>query len=214
MRSAIAIIPAYNEASRIQPVIRAALGARTVQRVVVVDDGSIDNTARFARQVGAHSLQLNHNRGKGQAMLAGVRATTEPIVVFLDADLQGLLPEHIDRLVTLVAQDQCVMAMGLRDYGPRWNQLQTALPRITGERAVLRTVLEQIPGAFWNGFRVEAGMNAVASTMGPTCEFIMHGVSIVTKWEKENPHIGLLRTAKMTREVIIALYDAQKLKNR
>lgn len=206
--SAVAIIPAYNEGPRIAEVILPVLRSGRVTRVVVVDDGSTDDTVARARDAGAFVLSLRPNRGKGGAMLAGVHATTEPVVLFLDADLVGLGPGPVARLVDAVTSGRCVMATGLRDYGSWWNRLQLAMPRITGERAVLRTVLERVPASYWQGFRVEAGINAVAATHGSTCDVMMWGVTIVPKWGKEDVHVGLLRAARMTREVLIAMGEA------
>jgi glycosyltransferase involved in cell wall biosynthesis len=209
--AAVAIIPAHNEAPRIAPVIKAALSASRVGRVLVVDDGSTDGTAQVARQAGAEVLSLSPNRGKGQAMLAGVRATHEPIVLFLDADLTGLTPGHVERLIVPVASGSCVMAVGLRDYGPIWGELQEALPRIGGERAALRSVLNRVPPTFWSGFRIEAGINATAYKMGRVCDVTLYGVSMVSKWYKSNPATGLLNGVRMLRDVMVAMGEAQRL---
>lgn len=212
--SAVAIIPAHNEGSRIAAVIQPVLRSGRVTRVLVVNDGSTDDTAERARETGAFVLSLRPNRGKGSAMLAGLRATTEPIVLFLDADLIGLGSGPVARLVDAVASGQYVMATGLRDYGSWWNRLQVAMPRITGERAVLRSVLEHVPESYWSGFRIEAGINAVAATYGKTCDVMMWGVSIVPKWNKSDSADGFVRAARMAREVLIAMGEAQALVRR
>ena len=211
MSTAVAIIPAHNEAPRIAAVIGAARASGAVTRVVVVDDGSADGTRQVAEQAGAQVLSFSVNRGKGQAMLAGVRQTSEPIVLFLDADLIGLAPGHVSRLIRHVSSGTCVMAVGLRDYGGIWGELQGAMPHISGERAVLRSILERVPESFWNGFRVEAGINAIARKTGRVCDVTLYGVSMVPKWHKKDPATGLLEAIRMTRDVIIAMGEAQRL---
>ena len=62
------IIPAYNEAERITATVQAALAIAGVERVVVVDDGSTDNTAKIAKRAGAEVISKPHKRGKGAAM--------------------------------------------------------------------------------------------------------------------------------------------------
>jgi len=88
------VIPAYNEATRL-PATLAALQQRfggTDTEVVVVDDGSTDDTAAVARAAGTDALgvtvlQLPENRGKGAAVRAGVAATAGEVVLYMDADL-------------------------------------------------------------------------------------------------------------------------------
>ena len=205
---AVCVIPAHDEAPRVGAVVRAALRSGAVTRVVVVDDGSADATGAVAREAGAQVLRLEPNAGKGQAMLAGVRATHEPVVLFMDADLLGLTPGHVERLVAPVVAGRAAMACGLRDYAQAYNRLQRALPRITGERAVLRSVLARVPADFWRGFRVEAGMNAAAGA--GVVDVPMWGVKIVPKWHKGDAREGFVCAARMAREVLLALGEAQR----
>jgi len=84
----IAVIPAHDEAPRVGPVVRGALQALPV---VVVDDGSDDETADVARRAGATVLVQRPNQGKGAALRAGFRYALElgaEAVVTLDADGQ------------------------------------------------------------------------------------------------------------------------------
>jgi len=84
----IAVIPAHDEAPRVGPVVRGALEALPV---VVVDDGSGDETADVARRAGATVLVQRPNQGKGAALRAGFRYALElgaEAVVTLDADGQ------------------------------------------------------------------------------------------------------------------------------
>lgn len=211
MSSAIAIIPAHNEAPRIARVIGAARGTSLIARVLVVDDGSTDGTETVAKQAGADVLRLWPNRGKGQAMLAGVRSTQEPIVLFLDADLIGLTPGYAERLVRPVAQGQCVMTVGLSEKEHIWAGLQEALPRISGQRAVLRAVLERVPLSFWDGYRIEVGINRIAAKLGRTCDVTLFGVTASPKWAKGDVGKGLLNSVKMLRDVVIAAAEAERL---
>ena len=85
---AVALIPAHNEAPRIAAVIE---GAARHLPVLVVDDGSSDDTAAVAEAAGARVLRQTPNRGKGEALKAGFRAALADgaaAVVTLDADGQ------------------------------------------------------------------------------------------------------------------------------
>jgi glycosyltransferase involved in cell wall biosynthesis len=91
------VIPARNEADRIQATVTAALGLPGVGLVVVVDDGSRDTTAARAAKAGAAVMRHGRNRGKGAAMETGAEAVrlvdhrdgvaAPRHLLFLDADL-------------------------------------------------------------------------------------------------------------------------------
>ena len=93
------VIPARNEADRIQATVTAALGLPAVAVVIVVDDGSKDGTAGAARSAGAVVTRHARNRGKGAAMETGAEAVAlldqrerrdrPRHLLFLDADLGG-----------------------------------------------------------------------------------------------------------------------------
>src|SRR6059058_6597792 len=96
---AAAIIPAYREEKHIGDVVRRT--RQQLDHVLVVDDGSNDQTAARAREAGAEVIVHPQNRGKGEAIKTGLRHWLDrqfTYVVILDADGQHL-PEEIDRFV-------------------------------------------------------------------------------------------------------------------
>jgi glycosyltransferase involved in cell wall biosynthesis len=85
----LAGIPAYNEASYIGSIVLQA--RQCVDEVIVVDDGSSDNTARVAEFAGATIIRHDENRGKGaaiQSILAEAKKRNPDVLVLLDADSQ------------------------------------------------------------------------------------------------------------------------------
>ncbi|HEU5300673.1 MAG TPA: glycosyltransferase [Acidimicrobiia bacterium] len=102
------VIPAYNEATRIGATLHALAAATAGQdvEVVVVDDGSTDDTAAVAESLLDFSghrqvLRLDHNRGKGAAVRAGVLAARGEVILYMDADLATdleALPRFLDDL--------------------------------------------------------------------------------------------------------------------
>ena len=113
------IVPAFREAGRIGDTVtalRAALAgvdASGGAEILVVDDGSDDGTAAAARAAGADIVvELEVNRGKGEAVRAGMRASSGEVVAFTDADLAyapsqliGLL-EEVERGADLAVGDR------------------------------------------------------------------------------------------------------------
>ena len=85
----LAVIPAYNEATRIGDVVREAQAY--VDDIIVVDDGSDDGTGDVAAKAGARVVRHVQNCGPGAATMTGIeaaRALHASIVVTLDADGQ------------------------------------------------------------------------------------------------------------------------------
>jgi glycosyltransferase involved in cell wall biosynthesis len=111
----VALIPAYKDEKHIGDIVRRTL--ERLDHVLVVDDGSGDQTGQYAREAGAEVIVHNQNRGKGEAIKTGLshllNAVNNPShtadpnrrvtwVSFLDSDGQHL-PEEIDHFLTAAA---------------------------------------------------------------------------------------------------------------
>jgi len=83
------VLPAFNEARTIGAVVR---GCRTAlppaSEILVIDDGSTDDTAARAEEAGAAAIRLGQNRGKGGALRLGIERSAGEVLIFLDADGQ------------------------------------------------------------------------------------------------------------------------------
>ncbi|MGH9112779.1 MAG: glycosyltransferase [Acidimicrobiales bacterium] len=191
----VAVIPAWNEAETVGTVVYAALDARLVDEVVVVDNASTDDTAAVAAQHGARVVH-EPTAGKGEAMRAGVAAVTDAdIIVFLDADLVGLRSDHIDGLVAAVVDGETDMACGLFDRGPVANPIfLEGLPVLTGQRALRRELFDQLDLKDVRGYRVEAALNSLVAQQGlRRCDQVLPGLWHRTKEEKlANPVVGFV----------------------
>ncbi len=113
------VVPAYCEARRIASTVSeirrelASLEARGDLEIVVVDDGSPDDTARQARDAGADLvIELPMNQGKGAAVRAGVLASRGRTVAFTDADL-AYSPDQLLGMLTAV-EAGCGVVIGNR----------------------------------------------------------------------------------------------------
>ncbi len=82
------VLAAHNEAESISAVIRQVRERLAEAELIVVDDGSRDNTADLAEQAGAQVIRYTSNRGKGAAMRQGIAASSGEWLLFLDADGQ------------------------------------------------------------------------------------------------------------------------------
>jgi hypothetical protein len=188
-----AIIPAMNEAATVGDVVDAAVRSSRIEEVIVVDNDSTDNTASVAAARGARVVRCAQG-GKGEAMRAGVAATDAACIVFLDADLLGLRPDHVDALAQPVVEGRSAMACGLFDRGRRLNPLfLRVLPVLTGERAVCREIFESLADEEVSGYKVEAALNSRCSDLGvPTVRFVCDGLWHLVKEKKyANPIVGM-----------------------
>ena len=182
---ATAIIPAWNEEATVATVIEVARQATLVDEVLVVDNGSLDSTAAVARDAGARVV-TEPTAGKGEAMRTGVASATTDVVVFLDADLVGLTPDHVDGLVAPVLDGRAAMTCGLFDRGSVQNPIFLhCLPILTGQRALRRELFEALDPEELQGWRVEAALNSLARLRRlPVTAFVCPGLWHRTKEEK------------------------------
>ena len=94
------VVPARNESATVGAVLDAVLAHRElVDELVVVNDNSVDDTSTVADHHGARVIRLEGPSGKGEAMRAGLSATTSDLVVFLDADVVNTTSEFVARLI-------------------------------------------------------------------------------------------------------------------
>jgi glycosyltransferase involved in cell wall biosynthesis len=106
----LAIVPAFNEAATVADVIGRVRDARPDFDVLVVDDGSFDNTAALAERAGARVLRHPYNLGIGGAVQSGflyAREQDYDHVVQVDGDGQHE-PADIDRLFAVMEEDPAV----------------------------------------------------------------------------------------------------------
>lgn len=201
-----AIIPAYNEEPTIAGVVETLRSSPLIQEVIVVCDGSTDQTAERAGAAGATVYALPHNGGKGAAMLHGLTRTDAPVVAFFDADLVGLTADHVERLVLPVISGSRVMNVGLRDRGALVTRLAKFLPLIGGERAMLRQVIEGVPPEYLQGFMVESSLNYFCRSRALAYgSVLLPGLRIRRKYEKVGWRRGVVEYAHMAWQIVTAM---------
>ncbi|MGH9024273.1 MAG: glycosyltransferase [Acidimicrobiia bacterium] len=210
-----AVIPARNEAETVGEVVTVALSAQNIDEVWVVDNCSVDATAQVAESAGARVLSCPEE-GKGQALSVGVAATDADVLVFLDADLVGLTPRHVERLASSVLDGSISMACGLFDRTRMLNPIFLhRLPILTGQRALLRTLFEKLDDKDVRGYRVEAALNSLCADLNLEVDsFVCQGLFHRTKEQKSaSPLLGFLRKMAMLITVLAgyAGYRARRL---
>jgi glycosyltransferase involved in cell wall biosynthesis len=102
------IIPAHNEAENIGALVGDIRSLYTEAEVIVVNDGSTDETAKVAHEAGAEVYSHPYNIGNGAAIKSGIRAASGDILVFMDGDGQHS-PADVARLLELFPEYDMVV---------------------------------------------------------------------------------------------------------
>jgi glycosyltransferase involved in cell wall biosynthesis len=199
-----AIIPAYNEAKTVAEVVRAAKSAG-IEQVIVVSDGSSDQTAAVAKAAGAHVVELVPNRGKGGAVLAGAQAANASHLLLLDADLLNLKPEHIYALLEPVTANKADTTAGLFSGGGLVTDIgNRATPFWSGQRVIPTATILAAKHLETSGYGVEMAINHQIALEQLRLEYVnLHGVSQVMKEQKVGVLAGLLRRLKMYWQILL-----------
>jgi len=201
--TAVAIVPAYNEAARLPDVLAILKSSPSFHDVLVVDDGSTDATAEVAHAHGARVLRLPTNLGKGAAMDSGVAVAPGEILFFCDADVSGLTHNLIDDVLGPVRNGRAAMSVAL--YGRhvyRVRPVMRLVEPLGGTRALRRDLWAAIPPRFKRQFRIETALNYYATRSGGGLEYhVAPGLGHTIKERKYGLARGLVARGRMCWDV-------------
>ncbi len=202
--SVAVIIPAYNEDKTIKKVIDATKTVDLVDRIIVVSDGSDDNTVKVSKKCDVEVIELIENIGKGGAMSKGVKSCKENIIVFLDADLVGLTKEHIETLIKPVLNNSTTMTIGLFTNGRAGTDLaQKVAPFLSGQRALKRELFNNINDVEITRFGVEMALTKYVKDNNINYKKVnLNNLTHVTKEEKIGIFKGITSRIKMYWEIV------------
>lgn len=171
------VIPAYNEDKTVGGVVEAVKALDYIDEVIVVDDGSEDETAKKAEEAGAIVIKHPKNKGKGAAMKTGFKNSKGDIIAFIDADLRNLTPKKVDKVIKPILEGKAdVTKTKFKREAGRVTEL-TAKPLLgfffpelkfdqplSGQFAAKRSFLDKIK--FEDDYGVDVGIVLDADVMG------------------------------------------------
>lgn len=189
------VIPAYNESDAITEVVGALALAAPWREIIVVDDGSHDDTGARAAQAGAIVVRHPYNKGNGAAVKTGIRRATADYVLIIDADGQHRADDAVrlvgrlgDYDLVVGARSKATQATNARRFGNgALNGLASYLtgreiPDLTsGFRAARRGCLREFLHLLPNGF---------STPTTTTLAFIKAGYNVAFEPTEAKPRLG------------------------
>lgn len=159
----IGVMPAYNEGARITDALHGCL--RFVDRIIVVDDGSSDDTVSNAAMDRVVVLRHAINRGQGAALRTGTEAALRmgaDVIIHLDADGQHD-PENIPNLIRPLMDDKADIVFGSRFMGIEPTGMPFARRMLLKAGKVFSTLVLGIPAAMTDPQSGLRAMNAATA---------------------------------------------------
>jgi glycosyltransferase involved in cell wall biosynthesis len=207
------VVPAYNEGERIAAVLKTLVRARNselITDIIVVDDGSIDRTAKVVSEFPVKLVKLPLNQGKGAALAAGITASKTDLILFLDADLVGLKSTHIERLLKpIVGNKKLGMTIGIFRSSGFIANFGNMLLSLSGQRTVRKSWAKDIPDLVHSRYGADTLMTRYAKKQGvKSVRVYLDHLTHVYKEQKHNFIIGFFRyRLKMYLEIAKVLFS-------
>lgn len=189
------VIPAYNESVSISSVVTAMASVARWREIIVIDDGSTDDTAERAREAGAMVVRHPYNKGNGAAVKTGIRQASGEFVLIIDGDGQHRVRDALqlvgklgDYDLVIGARSPSTQATALRRVGNgalnRFAGYLTGrrIPDLTsGFRAARREYLLEFLHLLPNGF---------STPTTTTLAFIKGGYNVAFEPTEASPRQG------------------------
>jgi glycosyltransferase involved in cell wall biosynthesis len=218
MKKVSIIICTYNEERTIENVIKKCYEYNPKSEIIVVDDGSKDNTKEILKnlkkEISFKYICVSENKGKSNAMVLGVENAKNEVILFFDADISGIRKIHFQKLLDPILDEntETDMVLGvpsktLIDY--RINPFKS----LTGERALLKKDIEPILENIRNiRFGVETYINLHFLAHGKKIKYtLLEGLKHPTKFHKTSTSKAIKEFLSEGQEIAITLINNHDL---
>lgn len=180
------IIPAYNEEQKIVDVIHSIKRLREHDEIIVVDDGSTDNTLELAKKTGVRVIHHPYNIGYGAAIKTGIRNASGDVLLFIDADGQHKA-EDIEKIIAPIQEYDMVVGArsknskvsNFRRFGKKIMKSYASylagvkIPDLnSGLRSVRKDVALEFIHLYPNGFSLTTTITMASILSGHSVKFV------------------------------------------
>ncbi|MGM0439088.1 MAG: glycosyltransferase family 2 protein [Patescibacteria group bacterium] len=196
------IIPAYNEEGRISNIIKTLQSCKKISSIIVVDDGSTDNTYLEAKRLKVDKL-ISHpeNKGKGAALTTGVKHVESNPFLIVDADLKNFTTDHINQLVSKYKNN--ILVSGVLDRGDISGITKNLEGLIAGVRLMDKKIWEKVEKEkLKDGYEIDYLIYEKAKKMGRVKTITLPNLDQYKKTEKISPIKGFYAHVKMFIQII------------
>lgn len=198
------VVPVYNEGKRVDNVLSALVGHPLIDEVIVVNDGSSDDSEEVLKKIeGINLISYAENRGKSFAVMTGMKRAKNDLLLMIDSDLLGLTAKDITKLVEPVLEGVADVAMTLRKNSLPIFKLM-GLDFVSGERIFSRRLIPNLDDlGKLSCFGLESHLNNLIVEKGLRLA-IVYWKNVITprKSVKFGYLEGTMRDWKMVREIV------------
>ncbi len=200
------IIPAYNEWPRIRGVLETVLACDELDEVIVVNDGSSDNTAEIIDSFTHPKLTKIHiekNGGKAKAIIKWIQVSKGEYIVMIDSDLLNLTPAHITSLLKPIQDGEAEATLSIRENSLgiyKW----IGTDFVSWERIIPRGIFDDSEYyTSWPGFWLEVKINEKILKQGYRVKSVIFPWVITPRKTVKLGYIkGTIADWKMIRDII------------
>ncbi len=197
------VIAAYNEEPRIADVLKIVGHHPLIDEVIVVNDGSKDNTSEVVKKFNVKLIENSKNMGKTLSVKKGIKASKNDLIMLLDADLKGLTSDSIEKLARPVIDGQVDWSLSLRSNSFGIMKL-AKMDWVSGERVVPKELLAD--DLIWSrpdiGYGLETLMNKSLLSKNKTFRSVyLPTVTIANKADKIGFIKGWAQDFKMVGQI-------------
>jgi glycosyltransferase involved in cell wall biosynthesis len=201
-----AIVPAYNEEKNILNVLKCLKLVPQINEIIVIDDGSSDNTTALVKEIENITVLKNKkNLGKTKSVIKGIKASKNDAIVMVDADLVGLEYSHLEEIINTYAQgfDMVILDYGGQEFYLR--KIIRSFPALSGVRILSKKVFNKIKFNSGDRFELENRINNYYLENQLTL-IVVNGETVHTphKYNKYTFHKGLYLEAKALKEIFLS----------
>jgi glycosyltransferase involved in cell wall biosynthesis len=196
MNTLTAIICAYNEEDNIKNILRSVSEISIINEVIVVNDGSQDQTGEIIKSLKLimdfKDIHYPKNMGKGCALAKGIESSKSEYLVFIDADLSNLNSNHIYQLVNPVINNEVDMVLG-QATDTRINHNINPFKYFSGQRALRKKdILHILDRIKPSRFGVETIINLHYQATHKSIKYVnLKELKHPTKFDKTDSYIAL-----------------------